>query len=302
MKKKKEVKPVRKHVVKLQASRKTLLAYLKEDMELSSRKAKKLLDNGIKINDKKAYGDTKLRDGDILLIEEDMVRDSVVPEMMELTIIYEDDNILAVNKPPYLLVHPTSNHANGTLANGIRYYFDIKGITEPVRFFNRIDMDTSGIVIVAKNSQVHSLLDRYSSKNMVKKYLAVVSGIPSEKSGKIKLPISNKSDSEGRRFISDEGKLAITEYQVLEEYKDASLVSIIIRTGKTHQIRVHFSSMGHPLLGDKLYGGPDDYIKRQALHASKLDFLHPISKKHISIKAPLPSDMLMLIQKLRGEA
>mgnify|MGYP003881016479 CR=1 FL=1 len=298
----KEVELVRKHVVKLQANRKTLLAYLKEDMDLSSRKAKKLLDKGIRINDKKAYGDTKLKDGDILLIEENLIRDNVAPEMMELSIIYEDDSILVVNKPPYLLIHPTSNHTNGTLANGIRYYFDMKGISEPVRFFNRIDMDTSGIVVVAKNSQTHSLLDRYSAKTMVKKYLAVVSGIPSEKSGKIELPISNKSDSEGRRYISDEGKLAVTEYQVLEEYKEASLVSIIIKTGKTHQIRVHFSSMGYPLLGDKLYGGADDNIRRQALHASELIFLHPINKKHISIKAQLPSDMIMLIQKLRGEA
>src|SRR5690554_870805 len=119
----KEVELVRKHVVKLQANRKTLLAYLKEDMDLSSRKAKKLLDKGIRINDKKAYGDTKLKDGDILLIEENLIRDNVAPEMMELSIIYEDDSILVVNKPPYLLIHPTSNHTNGTLANGIRYYF-----------------------------------------------------------------------------------------------------------------------------------------------------------------------------------
>lgn len=293
---------MKKHIVKLQANRKTLLAYLKEDMELSSRKAKKLLERGIKVNDKKAYGDTKLKDGDILLIEEDMVRESVTPEMMEISIIYEDDDILAINKPPYLLVHPTSNHPDGTLANGIRYYFDMKGINEPVRFFNRIDMDTSGIVVAAKNSQAHSLFDRYSAKTMVKKYLAIVSGILTDKSGKIEFPISDKSDSEGRRYISNEGKPAITEYQVLEEYEEASLVSIIIKTGKTHQIRVHFSSIGHPLLGDKLYGGADDHIKRQALHASELDFLHPINKNYMSIKAPLPSDMLMLIQKLRGEA
>jgi len=293
---------VKKHIVKLSENKKTLLAYLKEDMYLSSRKAKKLLSMGIKVNDRKAYGDTKLKDGDILVWEEDISGDYIEPQAMELSIIYEDEYILAVNKPPNLLIHPTKNNLVGTLANGIRYYFDTKGITEPVRFLNRIDMNTSGIVVVAKSSQAHSLLNRYSAKSMEKKYLAVVSGILAVKCGSIKLPISDDWDDEGRRYISYNGKPAVTEYEVSEEYEEASLVSIIIRTGKTHQIRVHFSSMGHPLLGDKLYGGPDDNIKRQALHAWQLDFLHPISRNSISLKAELPSDMLILLKKLRGEA
>ncbi|NLM42869.1 MAG: RluA family pseudouridine synthase [Clostridiales bacterium] len=293
---------MKKHIVKLSDNRKTLLAYLKENMDLSSRKAKKLLSMGIKVNGKKAYGDTKLKDGDILILEEDISEDYIKPEMMKLSIIYEDDHILAINKPPNLLVHPTKNHISGTLANGIRYYLDMRGIREPVRFFNRIDMNTSGIVVAAKSSQAHSLLDRYSAETMEKKYIAVISGVPSDKCGKIRLPISDDTDTEGRRYISDEGKSAVTEYQVLEEYEDASLVSVIIKTGKTHQIRVHFSSIGHPLLGDKLYGGPDDDIERQALHAWQLNFLHPIDKKNINLKAGLPSDILMLLQKLRGEA
>lgn len=293
---------MKKHIVKLSENKKTLLAYLKEDMYLSSRKAKKLLSMGIKVNDRKAYGDTKLKDGDILVWEEDISGDYIEPQAMELSIIYEDEYILAVNKPPNLLIHPTKNNLVGTLANGIRYYFDTKGITEPVRFLNRIDMNTSGIVVVAKSSQAHSLLNRNSAKTMEKKYLAVVSGILSDKCGSIRLPISDDWDEEGRRYVSDKGKPAVTEYEVLEEYEEASLVSIIIRTGKTHQIRVHFSSIGHPLLGDMLYGGTDDNIKRQALHAWQLNFLHPISRNSISLKAELPSDMQILLKKLRGEA
>jgi len=287
--------------VKLSGNKKTLLAYLKEDMDLSSRKAKKLLSMGIKVNDRKAYGDTKLKDGDILFWQENIGGDYIDPEKMELSIIYEDNYILVVNKPPNLLVHPTKNNVKGTLANGIRYYFDKQGIKEPVRFFNRIDMNTSGIVVVAKSSQAHSLLSRDSAKTMEKKYLAVVSGILSDKSGSIKLPISDDWDEAGRRHVLDKGKPAVTEYEVLEEYEKASLILIVIKTGKTHQIRVHFSSVGHPLLGDKLYGGPDEDIDRQALHAWQLNFFYPISRKNISLEAALPSDMFMLLKKLRGE-
>lgn len=293
---------MKKRIVKLKANNKTVLAYLKEDMDLSSRKARKLLDKGITVNGKRAYGDMKLKDGDILLIEEETARDNILPEKMEISVLYEDDHILAVNKPPYMIIHPTKTHLKGTLANGIRYYFDEIGIEEPVRFFNRIDMNTSGIVLIAKSSQSHSLLDRYSANTMEKKYIAIVSGLLSKKAGRISLPISNMPDSEGKRYISDQGSLAITDYKVLEEFGTSSLVSVTIVTGKTHQIRVHFSSIGNPLLGDKLYGGGDDMINRQALHASELNFIHPIDKKPISIKAGLPSDMLLLIERLKGEA
>ncbi|SHI60615.1 RluA family pseudouridine synthase [Lutispora thermophila] len=290
------------HVVKLKANRKTLSAYLKEDMNLSSRKAKKLLKDGIAVNNKKAYGDMKLKDGDILYIEEDKSRDNILPEKMEISVLYEDEHILAVNKPPYMVIHPTKTHMEGTLANGIRFYFDERGIEEPVRFFNRIDMNTSGIVLIAKSSQAHSLLDRYSAKTMEKKYIAIVSGHIEKKEGRISLPISNEADQEGRRNISDQGSLAITDYKVLEEFESSSLISVSIITGKTHQIRVHFSSIGNPLLGDRLYGGENDMIDRQALHASELNFLHPIYKKPISIKADLPNDMLLLLKMLKGEA
>lgn len=293
---------MKKHIVKLGNDKKILLAYLKEDMNLSSRKAKSLLGMGILVNGKKAYGDTRLKDGDTILFEdENLNKDKTTPQKMNISILYEDDHILAVDKPPYAVVHPTKTHKEGTLANGIRYYFDEQNISEPVRFFNRIDMNTSGIVIIPKNSNVHSLMDRYSSYNMNKKYIAVVAGIPRDKNGRIDLPLSNQSDYRGKRYIDNDGSAAITEYRVLEEYNDASLMSVTIKTGRTHQIRVHLSSIGHPLLGDTLYGGDDTSIKRQALHAFELDFIHPVSKLHISIKSKLPEDILELLEKLRGE-
>lgn len=294
---------MKKHIVKLGMIKKSLLAYLKEDMNLSSRKAKSLLERGIQINSKKAYGDSKLTDGDFLILEEaNCHRDNTIPQKMNLSFLYEDDYILAVDKPPYMVVHPTKTHLEGTLANGIRYYFDEKNIKEPVRFFNRIDMNTSGIVIIPKSSQAHSLLDRYSADSMEKKYTAVVSGILKNRTGRIELPVSNQSDTEGKRFISPDGNFAITEYEVLAEYAGvASLLSVSIKTGRTHQIRVHLSNLGHPILGDSLYGGDDTIIKRQALHASEIEFSHPIDKSHVTIKSGLPKDLASLIKSLKNE-
>ncbi|MCQ1528165.1 RluA family pseudouridine synthase [Lutispora saccharofermentans] len=292
---------MKNHIVKLGMSRKSLIAYLKEDMDLSSRGAKALLGRGIQINGKKAYGDSRLKDGDLLLIEEDLKKDNIAPQKMEIDILYEDDDIVAVDKPPYMVVHPTKNHKKGTLANGLRYYFDEKDINEPVRFFNRIDMNTSGIVIIPKSSRIHSLMDRYSAGSLEKKYMAVVSGIPKNKKGRIESLISDHPDEAGKRYLSDEGKFAVTEYEVLEEYASASLLALSIKTGRTHQIRVHLSGLGHPILGDTLYGGDDARIKRQALHASELSFTHPVRDERIAIKSQLPSDILMLLKGLKED-
>lgn len=291
---------MKNHIVKLGMSKKTLIAYLKEDMYLSSRRAKALMGKGIQINGKKAYGDSRLKDGDLLIIEEeDLQKDNIVPQKMKISILYEDDDILAVDKPPYMVVHPTKNHKGETLANGLRYYFDENNINEPVRFFNRIDMNTSGIVIIPKSSQIHSLMDRYSADSLEKKYLAVVSGIPKNKKGRIESFVSDHPDEVGKRYVSDEGKFAVTEYEVLEAYTSASLLAISIKTGRTHQIRVHLSGLGHPILGDILYGGDDDRIKRQALHASELSFTHPVKNERMVIKSQLPSDILLLLKGLK---
>ncbi len=293
---------MKKHNVVIKPYKKTLIAYLKEDMNLSSRKAKSLLKNGlIKLNDKKAYGDSKVKDGDVLFIyEKGNNGNNIIPQEMPLSIIYEDEFMIAVDKPPFMPVYPTKNNKD-TLANGIRYYFDAKNIHEPVRFYNRLDMNTSGLVLIPKDAQAHSLLDRVSSKTMIKKYLAIVMGAPKEKKGIIDKSLSVHADDEGRRYISVEGKHAITEYEVVETYPNASLLGVYIKTGRTHQIRIHLSSIGHPIIGDSLYGGCTPLIGRQALHASLLEFLHPVNNQHITINSPLPKDIKQLIQILKGE-
>lgn len=294
---------MKKHIVVIKNNEKILIAYLKENMNLSSRKAKNLLKNGlIKLNDKKAYGDSKVKDGDVLYInEKEKHGDNIIPQEMPLSILYEDEFMMAVDKPPAISVHPTGKNNRDTLANGIRYYFDMKNIHEPVRFYNRLDMNTSGVVLIPKDAQTHSLLDRVSSNTMMKKYLAVVMRVPKEKKGIIDKPLSVHADNEGRRCISDEGRYAITEYEVVETYPNASLLSVYIKTGRTHQIRIHLSSMGHPIIGDSLYGVYTSLIGRQALHASLLEFLHPVNNQHIIINSSLPKDMEKLIQILKGE-
>ena len=294
---------MKKHTVVIKNNEKILIAYLKEDMNLSSRKAKSLLKDGfIKLNDKKAYGDSRIKSGDVLYIYEKEKRgDNIIPQEMPLSILCEDEFMMAVDKPPGMPVHPTGENNKDTLANGIRYYFDMKDIHEPVRFYNRLDMNTSGIVLIPKDAQTHSLIDRVSSNTMMKKYLAIVMGVPEEKKGIIVKPLSAHADDEGRRYISDEGKHAITEYEVVEVYPSASLLNVCIKTGRTHQIRIHLSSIGHPIIGDSLYGGCTSLIGRQALHASLLKFLHPVNNRYITINSPLPKDMEQLIKILKGE-
>lgn len=295
---------MKKHTVIIKNNEKILIAYLKEDMNLSSRKAKNLLKDGlIKLNDKKAYGDSRIKSGDVLYIyEKEKHGDNIIPQEMPLSVLYEDEFMMAVDKPPAISVHPTGKNNKDTLANGIRYYFDMNNIYEPVRFYNRLDMNTSGIVLIPKDAQTHSLLDRVSSNTMIKKYLAVVMGIPKDKKGIIDKPLSDHGDDEGRRYISDEGKHAITEYEVVEAYANASLLNVCIKTGRTHQIRTHLSSIGHFIIGDSLYGSCTSLIGRQALHAFLLEFLHPVDNRYITINSPLPKDMGKLIQILKGES
>ena len=290
-----------KQVILLKRS-KMLIAYLKEDMRFSSRRAKKLLkDSAITLNGKKAYGDSIIKNGDKLVINEAIKTDSILPENMNLSILYEDAYFIAIDKPPFILVYPRGKDEKGTLANGIRHYFDIKGIKEPVRFFNRLDMNTSGIVIIPKDSQTHSLLDRISASSMVKGYKAVINGALKSPEGVIGKSISKMANDEGKRYIDSNGLYAFTEYFLVENYPSASLIDVRIKTGRTHQIRVHLSSIGHFIIGDKLYGRASPYIERQALHANILEFKHPVTNKYITINSELPDDIISLLRIIKGE-
>lgn len=257
-------------------------------------KSKNVLLNG-------AFVDTRniAHIGDIITIDLGYPEDNsnIVPKHMDLQIVYEDEHLLAINKPSGLAVHPSILHFDDSLANGIKYYFDTIGLKKKIRAVNRIDLNTSGLVSFAKNEYVQEcLIKQMNSSSFQKTYLAIVSGKLEKSKGTINAPIARKENSIIERCVSKNGQNAVTHYEVLQEFDGYSLVKCTLETGRTHQIRVHMAYIGHPLLGDSLYGISDQsLISRQALHSYKMSFIHPISNKKISLEAKLPKDMENLL-------
>lgn len=294
-----------KQVVNIEKGTK-IREYLKVELGLSTRLIRSAsLGKRIFVNDEVVKMNRVLNEGEIIKIdlEKDESQD-IAPEKMDIDIVYEDEDILVVNKKPFMVVHPTKSYQSGTLANGVINYFMESGQNCIVRLVSRLDMNTSGLIIIAKNQFSHGMLSKEMSENKVeKKYLALVHGIMKEKQGTIDLPIYKPEGIENgiRRVIDERGQRSITHYKVVEEYNESSLVECKLETGRTHQIRVHLSYLGHPIYGDTLYGDGDeeDLIKRQALHAFGLDFKSPRSGEILSLRAELPDDMKELISKLK---
>lgn len=220
---------------------------------------------------------------------------TIVPTELPLTISYEDDYLLIVDKPAGMLVHPTTSEHLNTLANAIMYYFQRKKLPYNFHPVHRLDRNTSGLVLIAKLPYIQHLLSRNDIKQIDRQYLAIATGIIQPTEGIIDAPIARHPDSIIQRMVSPNGQLATTTYKVLSTLNNTTLVKLTLLTGRTHQIRVHLSHIGHPLLGDDLYGGSKDLISRQALHAAKLHFTHPISGEAIHVSSPLPTDLLKLI-------
>lgn len=247
-------------------------------------------------NNSNIYLDIPIKFQDKVKVNLDFEEDNtnILPTKMPLNILYEDEGLLILNKPPHLPVHPSLNHYENSLSNGIKYYYDSINLKRKIRPINRLDKDTSGIVIFAKNEYMQYRLQNYS-----KEYIAVVTG---ELIGKdvINKPIARKSNSIIERCVNINGDNAVTEYEVIKNFEienqKLSLVKCILHTGRTHQIRVHMKYIGHPILGDTLYGSPNGLIDRQALHANKIKFIHPISRKNIEITADIPNDISNIIE------
>lgn len=222
---------------------------------------------------------------------------NIVPTEMPLNIIYEDEAYIVVNKPAGIPVHPSMDHYTDSLSNGIAFYFNQIGLKKKIRPVNRLDKDTSGIVIFAKNEYIQECLVRQmKSKEFIKKYIAVVNGNLDNLEGTINAPIARKEGSIIERCVSETGDIAITHYKVLKRKTDFDIVECILETGRTHQIRVHFAYLGHSLLGDTLYGTSSNLINRQALHAYEVKFIHPLSKKKVKYIATVPEDLNKLIE------
>lgn len=290
-----------------------ILEYVKQEND-NYKTLRQVLDNKFKIsyvlrlnlkrnkqifvNDKNTYLDYELQPNDKVLVnlDYDEVCENIVPTKIALDIIYEDDALLVLNKPAGIAIHPTMRHFENTLSNGVKYYFDTIGLKRKIRPVNRLDINTSGIVIFAKNEYVHSLLSTQMQNGSFKKeYIAICAGIFDKKEGTINAPIGRKENSIIERCVCSNGQEAITHYKVLNDYDNYSELLVTLETGRTHQIRVHTAFAGHPILGDTLYGSKSSLISRQALHSYKTTIINPITNTKMIFTAPIPDDMKKLL-------
>lgn len=255
----------------------------------------KKMPESILINGVWSYMRTPLHSGDILTvhIRETESSPNIPPVELPLDIVYEDEDIIVVNKPAGMPVHPSLNNYRNSLANALMYYYQQQGKPFIFRCTNRLDRDTSGLTVIAKHMVSSSILSSMTARHEIEReYLAVVRGSVVPSSGTIDAPIGRTGSSLIERKIDFEhGERAVTHYHVVKEENGHSLVSLILETGRTHQIRVHMKYIGFPLVGDYLYNPDMEYIQRQALHSCRLSFRHPITGKHMEFTADLPEDM-----------
>ena len=283
----------------------TIREFLKEDLGLSSRLIRRSsIEKRILVNKKEVRMRYIVHSGDLVQINlQSDESQNITPEKMDLDIVYEDEDILVINKKPYMVVHPTKSYQSGTLANGVLFYFKETNQNCIVRLVSRLDMNTSGLIIIAKNQFAHMALSKeMEENNLEKRYLAIVHGNLKEKEGTIDAPIYRPDGEEfgTMRIVDERGQRSITHYKVIESFKDADLVECLLETGRTHQIRVHMKHLGHPIYGDTLYGfeGDEELIPRQALHAYGLDFKSPKTKETLSLRVKLPDYMESLLKKV----
>jgi len=240
-------------------------------------------------------------DGDVLTadVTEEEASENIVSSDIRFGIVYEDEFLLVTDKPRGVSVHPSIGNFDNTLANGVMYHWSKNGEKHKFHAVNRIDKDTSGICVVAKNRFAHGILSEQIKRGSFKRrYYAAVKGILPEKSGVIDKPIKRAEESVIKRIVSDDGKNAVTHYHVVNETDGVSLIDVWLETGRTHQIRVHFSDMGYPLVGDWLYGEVAENEKEgHLLHAYSVEFNHPVTGEKLSFCLDLPDDMKMYKKK-----
>ncbi|KAF0223617.1 MAG: 23S rRNA pseudouridine synthase [Erysipelotrichaceae bacterium] len=273
----------------------------------SRSRIQQLIDFGyVLVNDEEVKRNTKVREDDIITAEYPEAESlEVVAEKMDLDILYEDRDLLVLNKPKGLVVHPGAGNPNHTLVNGLMYHCqDLSGINGIARpgIVHRIDKDTSGCLVIAKNDLAHhELSDQLQKRTLKRTYWALIHGVLEHNSGRIEAPIGrDKSDRQKMTVTAINSKAAITHFKVLERFKDMTLVECQLETGRTHQIRVHFQYIGYPLVGDLKYGLRQTLdTDGQCLHALAIDFIHPTTQEHMHFEAPLPAYLSTLLEKLR---
>ena len=274
---------------------------LKGPLSLSNRMINRLTRcRGIQLNGRMPWLGRRVKKGDRLRVAvRPLERSDLVPEPVPFGLIYEDTDLMVVDKPAGINVHPVHPEETGTLTHGILLPLAKQGFEGRVRPVHRLDRDTTGLLLIAKNAYMHQLLDRQlKNRSIGRIYLTIVQGRLTQETGSIRLPIGRDPTHPLRRRVAEDGAEAITLYRVLDSTEQASLIEARLETGRTHQIRVHFAHLGHPLWGDRLYGGPGKLIGRHALHAERLSFTHPLKEEEMTFSAPPPQDFARLMEAL----
>lgn len=268
---------------------------------------KMLLDGAILLNGKSVKSSTKVSLDDVIDFQDDYVKEVDIEQTeMALDIVYEDDDIIVINKPSGLVVHPGSGNRDNTLVNGLMYYTtnlsDMNGEERP-GIVHRIDKDTSGLLIVAKTNKAHEILaDNFKNKEIKREYIALLKGVFPHNSATIDAPIGrDKNDRKKMTVTSENAKNAVTHLKVLKRYKKYTLVSLILDTGRTHQIRVHMKYIGYPVYNDPVYTNDKTDSFGQFLHSYKMDFKHPITKEDMHFECPLPEEFQNFIDSLEQD-
>jgi len=280
--------------------------YISDNIALTRSAVQSLMEKGMVLADgKPAAKNMKLRGGESLTVEiPDPEPMDAVPEDIPLDIVYEDDDLLVVNKPKGMVVHPAHGNYTGTLVNALLYHCgaSLSGINGVIRpgIVHRIDKNTSGLLIVAKNDPAHlSLAEQIKAHSFTREYEAVVTGVMKEQSGTVDAPIGrHKTDRKKMCVTPENSRNAVTHYEVLRQYGGYAHLRLRLETGRTHQIRVHMAYIGHPVMGDDVYGRPYKGLEGQCLHARKIGFVHPATGKYMEFSSELPEYFQAVLRKL----
>lgn len=276
--------------------------YLTDIMDMTRSQVLKMIKSGeVLVNGNLCKAGYCLKKGDIITVNHVHMDDSVNPEKMDLDIVYEDDDVIVVNKENGVVVHPAVGNYHGTLVNGLLYHTklsDINGVERP-GIVHRIDAYTTGLLMVAKNNKAHAILsEELSKKKTFRKYVALVWGRINNDSGTIDAPIGRSLNDRKKMAVVANGKSAVTHFKVLKRFNNATLIEVQLETGRTHQIRVHMDYIGHPVVNDPVYGGRkliDD--TGQCLHAKELGFIHPTTGKFMKFNSDLPNSFTSILDK-----
>lgn len=281
--------------------------FLSESLEDTSRSdvQSRIKSGEITVNDEIVKPNYKLKTDDVITVHErQLIESEIVPEDLNLDIVYEDDDVAVVYKPRGMVVHPAAGHASGTLVNGLMYQLkSLSGINGELRpgIVHRIDKDTSGLLMVAKHDVAHRhLVEQLIDKSVTRKYIALVHGVITHDKGTIEAPIGRNTKNRQDMAVVDNGKDAVTHFNVLERFKDYTLIECFLETGRTHQIRVHMQYIDFPLVGDPKYGRRKTMdTDGQLLHAALIGFTHPMTEKELVFEAPLPEFFEEILEDLR---